>query len=173
MTNLSLDAKFKKATGIICKQGMFPFPLSETAISIIRHVVVEEAELDMICAFKAASSQTMAQLKESSGFSEETIEKLTTRLAKTGLVFNQPSSSGVMVYRLLPLMMIGLMEYKFMTKVTGSHEERELAELFERLLTEPSPLKRGCAGYLFCRPNGDNMNDGLVKSPTPALCCIS
>ena len=136
MTNLSLNAKFEKATGIICKQGLFPFPLSETAISIIRHVVVEEAELDMICAFKAASSQTMAQLKESSGFSEETIERLTTRLAKTGLIFNQPSSSGVMVYRLLPLMMIGLMEYKFMTKVTGSHEERELAELFERLLTE-------------------------------------
>ena len=136
MTNLSLDEKLKKATGVVCKQGMFPFPLSETAISIVKHVVAEEAELDLIFAFKDVSSQTMDQLKESSGFSEETIEKLTTSLAKTGLIFNQPSSSGMMVYRLLPLVMIGLMEYKFMTKLTGSDEERELAELFEKLLME-------------------------------------
>lgn len=136
MTILSLDRKFKKAAGVVCKQGMFPFPLSETAISIIRHVVTKEAELDLICAFKEVSSQTMDQLKESSGFSEETIEKLATGLAKTGLIFNQPSSNGIMIYRLLPLMMIGLMEYKFMTKLTGSDEERELAELFEKLLME-------------------------------------
>jgi len=136
MTNLSLDEKLKKATGVVCKQGMFPFPLSETAISIVKHVVAEEAELDLICAFKDVSSQTMDQLKESSGFSEETIEKLTTSLAKTGLIFNQPSSSGMMIYRLLPLVMIGLMEYKFMTKLTGNDEERELAELFEKLLME-------------------------------------
>ena len=136
MTNLSLDEKLKKATGVVCKQGMFPFPLSETAISIVKHVVAEEAELDMICAFKDVSSQTMDQLRESSGFSEATIEKLTASLAKKGLIFNQPSSTGVMVYRLLPLVMIGLMEYKFMTKLTGSDEERKLAELFEKLLME-------------------------------------
>jgi Pyruvate/2-oxoacid:ferredoxin oxidoreductase delta subunit len=136
MTDISLDEKLKKATGVVCKQGMFPFPLSETAIRIVKHVVAEEAELDLICAFKDVSSQTMDQLKESSGFSEETIENLTTSLAKTGLIFNQPSSSGMMIYRLLPLVMIGLMEYKFMTKLTGSDKERELAELFEKLLME-------------------------------------
>lgn len=52
------------------------------------------------------------------------------------LLFNQPSSRGVMIYRLLPLVMIGLMEYKFMTPLTSSDEERELAELFETLLAE-------------------------------------
>ena len=41
-----------------------------------------------------------------------------------------------MIYRLLPLVMIGLMEYKFMTPLAGSDEERELAELFETLLAE-------------------------------------
>jgi len=136
MTDLTLADKLKKATGVICKQGMFPFPLSETAITIIRRVVKGENELDLICAFNEASSQTMDQLKQTSGFSEETIEKLTNSLAKTGLLFNQPSSSGVMIYRLLPLVMIGLMEYKFMTKLEGSNEERELAELFETLLGE-------------------------------------
>ena len=50
---------------------MFPFPLSETAITIIGRVVKEEKELDLICAFNEASSQTMEQLKQTSGFSEE------------------------------------------------------------------------------------------------------
>lgn len=136
MTDLTRKDRLKKATGVICKQGMFPFPLSETAITIIDRVVKEEQELDLICAFDEASSQTMEQLKQSSGFSEETVERLTDSLARVGLLFNQPSSKGVMIYRLLPLVMIGLMEYKFMTPLTGSDEERELAELFETLLAE-------------------------------------
>ena len=136
MTDLLPQDKLKKATGVICKQGMFPFPLSETAITIISRVVKEEQELDLICAFNEDSSQTMEQLKQTSGFSEEHIERLTNSLAKAGLLFNQPSSRGVMIYRLLPLVMIGLMEYKFMTQLTGSDEERELAELFETLLAE-------------------------------------
>ena len=41
-----------------------------------------------------------------------------------------------MVYRLLPLMLVGLMEYKFMVEVTGSEEEKKLARLFEKLLQE-------------------------------------
>ncbi|MDX2445908.1 MAG: hypothetical protein QNK29_01770, partial [Desulfobacterales bacterium] len=136
MTELIPQDKLKKATGVICKQGMFPFPLSETAMTIIGRVVKEEKELDLICAFNEASSQTMEQLKQTSGFSGENIERLTNSLARAGLLFNQPSSSGVMIYRLLPLVMIGLMEYKFMTQLTGSDEERELAELFETLLAE-------------------------------------
>ena len=82
MTDLTRGDKLKKATGVICKQGMFPFPLSETAITIINRVVKEEKELDLICAFNEASSQTMEQLKQTSGFSEDAIEKLTSSLAK-------------------------------------------------------------------------------------------
>jgi ferredoxin len=137
MTQISLDEKFKRAAGVICRQGMFPFKLSETAIAIVRRVVGEEQqELDLIYAFRDAASQTMDQLRKSSGFPEELIEKLTGSLAKKGLLFNQPNSAQVMIYRLLPLVMIGLMEYKFMTELSGSDEERELAELFETLLGE-------------------------------------
>ena len=137
MAQPSLEEKFRNATGVICKQGMFPFKLSDTAITIVKRVIKEdEPELDLIYAFRDAASQTMDQLKTSSGFSEETIEALTQSLAKKGLIFNQPSSSGVMIYRLLPLVMIGLMEYRFMTRLSGSDEERELAELFEKLLGE-------------------------------------
>ena len=136
MTHQILEEKYKKATGIICKQGLFPFPLSDTAIAIIKKVVQDEEILDLICAFEEAPSQTADQLKQTSGWTEDDIQQRTDSLAKTGLLFNQPSSKGIMVFRLLPLVMIGLMEYKFMTKLTGSDEERELAQLFETLLAE-------------------------------------
>jgi Pyruvate/2-oxoacid:ferredoxin oxidoreductase delta subunit len=137
MTHVSLNEKFKRAASVICKQGMVAFPVSDTAITIIKKVVGEYAdELDLIYAFRHAPSQTEAQLRESSGMMEEKIQKLATRLAKKGLVFNQPNSSGIMVYRVLPLMMVGLMEYKFMVELKGSKEERELAVLFETLLNE-------------------------------------
>ncbi|WP_457553172.1 4Fe-4S binding protein [Desulfobacula sp.] len=136
MTHHELDEKYKKAAKIICKQGMFPFQVSDTAINIIKHVVKSEKELDFICAFSQAPSQTMAQLIADSGFTEKEIKTLASKLAKQGLIFNQPNSKGIMVYRLLPLVMIGLMEYRFMTELTGTNEEQELAKLFETLLEE-------------------------------------
>ncbi|UCF92289.1 MAG: 4Fe-4S binding protein [Desulfobacterales bacterium] len=137
MAPIGMEEKFKKAAGVICKQGMVQFPLSDTAIAIIKSAVGDnEEELDLIYAFREKPSQTADQLVESSGFSEEKIEQLATSLAKKGLIFNQPSSAGVMVYRLLPLMLVGLMEYKFMVDLTGSREEKELAGLFEKLLEE-------------------------------------
>ncbi len=136
MIQYSLDEKYKKAAKIVCKQGMFPFPVSDTAVSIIEYVVKTEKELDFICAFNKAPSQTLEQLTAVSGFMEQEVETLATGLAKEGLIFNQPNSKGTMVYRLLPLVMIGLMEYKFMTPLTGNKKERKLAELFETLLDE-------------------------------------
>ena len=137
MAPITLMDKFKRAAGVICRQGLVQFPVTDTAVTIIQRVVGNaEAELDMIDAFREKPSQTMDQLVVSSGFSEEEIEKLTASLAIKGLIFNQPSSSGIMVYRLLPLMMVGLMEYKFMGALSGSEAEKELAALFERLLGE-------------------------------------
>jgi Pyruvate/2-oxoacid:ferredoxin oxidoreductase delta subunit len=137
MTQITMDEKFKRAAGVICKQGMVQFPVSDTAVAIVIAAVGDnEEELDLIYAFRETPSQTMEQLKDSSGFPEEKIEQLTASLAKKGLIFNQPSSAGIMVYRLLPLMLVGLMEYKFMVEIKGTREEKELAILFEKLLEE-------------------------------------
>lgn len=137
MTDTPMEEKFKRAAGVICKQGMVPFPVSDTAIAIVVAVVGEnEEELDLIYAFDLKPSQTMEQLVQSSGFPEEKVEQLANSLAKKGLIFNQPSSAGVMIYRLLPLILVGLMEYKFMVELTGSREEKDLAGLFEKLLAE-------------------------------------
>ena len=137
MTKITMEEKLKRAAGVICKQGIFQFPLSDTAIAIVGSVVGDnEEELDLIYAFREKPSQTMDQLVESSGFPMEKVEQLATSLARKGLIFNQPSSAGIMVYRLLPLVMVGVMEYKFMVELTGRPEERDLARLFEKLLEE-------------------------------------
>ena len=129
--------KLRSAAEVVCKQGMVPFPVSDTAIAIIDRVVGDnEEELELIDAFREKPSQTIDQLKASSGFSTEKIEQMATSLAAKGLIFNQPSSSGVMIYRLLPLILVGVMEYKFMVALTGSEKEKELARLFEKLLEE-------------------------------------
>ena len=137
MPDISLDQKYKLATQVVCKQGTVPFPVNTTTISIIKLVIDDnEEELDLIYAFREKISQTTEQLKESSNLPEIKVEQLTTSLAKKGLIFNQPNSAGIMVYRLLPLMNVGLMEYVFMGELKGDEREQKLAELFEKLIGE-------------------------------------
>ncbi len=137
MNDRTLQEKFERAANVICRQGMMPFPVNDTSIAIVKNVVGdEEDELDLIQAFNSKASQTMEELKKSSGFSDEKVEKCAGSLAKKGLVFNQPSSTGVMVFRLLPLMNVGVMEYKFMGPLKGDEEEKRLAELFKKLFEE-------------------------------------
>ncbi|MBW1780198.1 MAG: 4Fe-4S binding protein [Deltaproteobacteria bacterium] len=137
MPENSLEEAYKSAAEVVCSQGMFPFPVNETSLSILKHVIEDdEDELKLICAFKSKASQTPEELTVSSGFSEEKVDRIATSLARKGMLFNQPSSSGTMVYRLLPLMNVGLMEYKFMTELTGDEKERALARLFQDLMDQ-------------------------------------
>lgn len=137
MSEEALEEKYRRAAGVICKQGTIPFPVNDTTISIMKHVIgAEEEELDFIAVFRDKGSKTMEELKASSDFSEEQIELLATSLARKGLIFNQPSSAGIMVYRLLPLMNVGLMEYKFMGELRWDENERILADLFQKLMDQ-------------------------------------
>jgi ferredoxin len=137
MTDISMQERYQRAAGVICKQGMVPFPVNDTTISILKLVVGDnEDELDFIYAFREKASHTMEQMKGSIEFSEEKIEQLATSLALKGLIFNQPNSAGVMIYRLLPLMTVGLMEYKFMGELKWDKEEKQLAELFQKLMDD-------------------------------------
>ena len=144
MAGGSLDKKYEQAAQIICNQGAVPFPVNDTTISILKYVIEDdEEELDFIEAFRKQASQTLEQLKASSHLPEEKIDQLATRLAKKGLIFNQPSSAGAMVYRLLPLMTVGLMEYTFMGELKGDERELELAKLFEKLIMEVGDQVQG------------------------------
>ncbi len=137
MTDISMQERYERAAGVICKQGMVPFPVNDTTISILKNVVGDnEDELDFIYAFREKASQTMEQMKVSIEFPEEKIDQMAKSLALKGLIFNQPNSAGVMIYRLLPLMTVGLMEYKFMGDLKWDEEEKQLAELFQRLMDD-------------------------------------
>jgi ferredoxin len=132
-----MQSKYEKAASVICRQGLFPFPVNETTLTILRRAVGDVgAELDLIAEFDKKASQTLAELMDSSGMPEETVVKLTNSLARKGLLFNQPNTGGTMVYRLLPLMMVGLMEYTFMGPLQWNDRETELAVLFQRLMDD-------------------------------------
>ena len=114
---------------------MVPFPVNETTLTILKRAVGDVAtELDLIAAFDKKASQTLAELKVSSGMPENDIDGLANSLARKGLLFNQPNTAGLMVYRLLPLMTVGLMEYTFMGPLQWNEKEKELAVLFQRLI---------------------------------------
>lgn len=132
-----LKTKYEKAAAVICRQGLFPFPVNDTTLTILQMAVGDvEDELDMIAAFDKKASQTLDELTASSGMQEETVIRLTESLAKKGLLFNQPNTAGVLVCRLLPLMMVGLMEYTFMGPLQWNEREKELAALFQRLMDD-------------------------------------
>ncbi len=129
------EDKYKKAAQIIIKAGALPFPLNDTLVSIVKEMI-EEHELDFIYAFKRKSSQTLEELLKTSKMSEEQIIKNVKSLAKKGYIFNQPNSNGVMVYRLMPLVMVGAFEYAFMKEINYSPAEKNLAELFANYFNE-------------------------------------
>lgn len=132
-----IEAEYQKAANILNKAGVFPYPITKTTLNILKFNIKEE-NLDLVMAFKKDISQTMEQLKESSGLSEEEILKKVDALAKRGVLFNQPNSQGIMVYRLLPI--ARQLEYNFMKKLDKTGENDQLAKLFHEFNEEIKDL---------------------------------
>jgi ferredoxin/SOS-response transcriptional repressor LexA len=139
MSKEKAEEKYKKAAQVIIRAGILPFPLTETLLEIMRYIIRVE-DLDFIMAFKRKFSQTMEQLKKSSNMTEQEILEHVKHLSKKGVIFNQPNSQGVMVYRLLPLMMVGPFEYLLMEKIQYTEQEKRLAILFKKLFDEAKDL---------------------------------
>ncbi|MFX1376578.1 MAG: ATP-binding protein [Promethearchaeota archaeon] len=129
------EADYREAARVLARAGGFPHRWSDTLHKILKFTIKDE-NLDLVMAFNKNLSQTMAQLKESSGLSEEEILKKADSLAKTGVIFNQPNRQGVMVYRLL--MMGRQFEYIFMQNLEKTEDNYKLAELFHKLNEESS-----------------------------------
>ena len=129
------EADYQKALKTIFKAGGFQFPFSETVHEILK-ITVKDENLDLLFAFGEKTSQTMEQLKESSGLSEEEILKKADELAKMGVIINQPNRSGVVVYQLFPLHR--QFEYIFMRDLEKTEVNNRLAQLFGKLNEEHS-----------------------------------
>lgn len=135
-----IEKKYKRAAKNILKAGMLPMPNSDTFIQILKHYDLNEEELDFIGYYRSRSSMNMEQLLKKSKLSEDEVTRIGAQLAKKGFIFNQPSSSGIMVYRLLPIVIIGAFEYTYMTKMPDGGEElqklKDLAVLYEKYMHE-------------------------------------
>ncbi|HPI88304.1 MAG TPA: 4Fe-4S binding protein [Spirochaetota bacterium] len=139
MNTDELSKKYHKAASIIATAGIIPFAVSETLIEIIRFYLDEEDVDFIITNFDRSKSLSLEQLKTKSGLSDELIEWHTSKLARKGFIFNQPNTSGAMVYRLLPLILVGTFEYTFMKKLPEKDESRsyeKIAVLYHKLLEE-------------------------------------
>ncbi|MBN1380419.1 MAG: 4Fe-4S binding protein [Deltaproteobacteria bacterium] len=133
---MNLDAKYREVAEIISSRG-----ISDTLVDIIKELVTED-QLDLLLTFKAHRSQSIDQLKESSGLPEDEILEKTSALAGKGIIFNQPNSAGVLVFRLLPLANVGVFEYTFMKKLTYTEKEKRLAALFTKLFSETRNMRK-------------------------------
>ena len=131
------EADYEKALKVLFKAGGFQFPFSETIHEILKRTIKDE-NLDFVMAFGDKTSQTMEQLKESSGLSEEEILKKADALAKMGVIINQPNRSGVMVYQMFPFHR--QFEYIFMKNLEKTEENYEIARLFHKLNDEHSDI---------------------------------
>ena len=132
---MNIDEKYRKAGEIISTAGGTPIPVNDTLIKLLKYFIMED-EVDFIASFADKKSQTMEQLKLSSGLSEEEINKKVKDLAGRGVIFNQPNSKGLMVFRLLPLFNVGTFEYNFMGKLEINDRNKEIALLFNKLFAD-------------------------------------
>ncbi len=137
--DMRITEKYKQAGEVIMMAGGTPVPVNDTLVKLLQYFISED-ELDFVLAFKERKSQTLEQLKESTGLPEPEIVERANELAARGVIFNQPNSKGVMVYRLLPLLNVGTFEYTFMGKVEDNERNRQISALFNQLFGELAEL---------------------------------
>ncbi len=138
------EQDYKKAAKAIISAGVLPIPINDTMIEILK-IIIDPNELDLVLAFQRKKSQTMEQLlKSTKGKKDENeILKKVESLAKNGVIFNQPNSQGVMVFRLLPLIITGVFEYQMMRPLEFSEKEKKLAKLYLKLFNELKEFVQG------------------------------
>ena len=130
------DELYKKAGNIIIKAGMLPFPVTDTLMEILRILYTPEEAEFITKTFRRKTSQTMEELKKYSKMEENEIHKAIEPLVKKGAVFKAESSDGLMIYRILPPIFIGIFEYYLMKKISYTEEEKKVAILFKQLFEE-------------------------------------
>ena len=133
------EQTYKKAAGLIAGAGIVPFAVSDTLLEIVRFYCDEHDAAFISTAFDKGKSLTLEQIKEKTGLDEKNIKSKTDSLAKKGVIFNQPNSRGVMVYRLLPLILVGTFEYTFMKELPDKENRQDhekIAQLYQTLLRE-------------------------------------
>ncbi len=74
----AIDRKYQSAAQAIIKAGGMPLPINDTLLKLLRFYINED-DLDFVISFAKSKSQTMEQLKGSSGLTEDQILALVYR----------------------------------------------------------------------------------------------
>ncbi len=123
-----LDEKFTNAARIITRAKPDD-AIPEEIVGIIK-IAVGEENVDFLRAFEEKSSFTMEELKDSLKkkgveLTEEEILVKVDALAKNGVIMDQPTTDGIMIYRTLPFGRI--FDYIFMRDI--DIEDKDIKEL--------------------------------------------
>ncbi len=141
-----IEEKYRNAAGIIARAGMVPFQVTPTLIEIVKFYLDEDDADFIIKNYSGKTTLSADEIRATSGMTDDEIVKKTGALAKKGIIFNQPNTKGVMVYRLLPLIIVGTFEYTFMNELPKGDRIRDLekiAKLYHTLLGELKDLIQG------------------------------
>jgi len=134
-----IEEKYYKATANISKAGSVQFKVTPTFVEIVKFYL-DESDCDfLINNYSGKKSLTMEDLRATSGMNDEDIIAKANSLAKKGIIFNQPNTTGEIVYRLLPIIIIGTFEYTFMNEMPTGQKLKDLekiAKLYHILLEE-------------------------------------
>jgi len=117
----------------IAKAGKMPIPISSTVIELLK-LIITQKQGKFILYFKKPTLN-IQELKERTNFNDHELDEILTNLMKEGVIVGVPSrTTGIMVYRLLP-MWPGLFEYQFL-RINNTEVSRKKALLFEKIFNE-------------------------------------
>ncbi|MFX1502599.1 MAG: DUF362 domain-containing protein [Promethearchaeota archaeon] len=129
------DKFWYKIARTIIKAGLFPVPISDTLIELLK-ILVTKDQANFILIYKKPS-MTLEEIKQKINMEEPKIIEMLDTLMHNGIIVGTRSrTSGVMVYRLMGLYP-GVFEYTFL-RGGISEREKKLAVLFEKLFDEIS-----------------------------------
>ncbi len=138
--------KFRKAAELIVRAGMVPFRITDTLVEIVKFYIDQSEAEFIITNFGSKTTMSAEEIRATSGLTDEQIKEKTDVLAKKGIIFNQPNTNGIMVYRLLPLIIVGTFEYTFMKELPEGEKIRDyqkIAGLYHTLLEELTDMIQG------------------------------
>jgi Pyruvate/2-oxoacid:ferredoxin oxidoreductase delta subunit len=142
-----------KVARTFIKAGRLPLPVNNTVIEILKTLLTEE-QANFVLLFKDPS-YSFEEIKKVTDLDEGSLNKMLNDLMRVGMISGIPSRrTGIMVYRLLPLLP-GLVETTFMKGKT-TEKEKKLAQLYENFFNDL---------VLGTQKNYDNMISEFKKGP--------
>lgn len=140
------DQLWNDAAQTIINAGAFPLPLTDTVVETLKTLMTEE-QAELILNFE--KPMNWDEIKAKSGYEDDVLKKILDDLMNNAIMTGIPSSStGVMVYRLLP-MLPGVYEYALM-RGGKTEKDRKIARLIEQYYCEITEM--GQEHYDFIMP---------------------